>query len=107
MHGHRHGFFHQLVVVDAFPDQAPLLGLFGAEFFAQHGQTGGAGLADQARQMIRAAGIGNQAQFAERFDKAGRAGGDDDIAGQRKIGAGAGGDAVDGADDRHWQRAQR
>src|SRR5450830_358605 len=82
MRGHCHRFSHQLIVVHALPDQAPLLRLFGAEFFAQHGQSGGAGLADQAGQVVRAARVGDQAQLAEGFDETGRAGRQHDVAGQ-------------------------
>src|SRR5579859_4571269 len=56
--------------------------------------------------MIGAAGIGDEANFAERLNEAGRPGSKDDVAGERDIGAGAGCDAVDRADDRLLKAAQ-
>ena len=50
---------------------------------------------------------GIEPDLAERLDEARRLRRDHDVAGEREVGAGAGGDAVDRADDRHRQRAQR
>ena len=47
---------------------------------------------------------GNQADRGEGLDELGALRGDDDVAGERDIGAGAGGDAVDPRDHRHRQR---
>eukprot|EP01022_Parablepharisma_sp_SALTPOND_P021539 TRINITY_DN427_c0_g2_i1.p1 TRINITY_DN427_c0_g2~~TRINITY_DN427_c0_g2_i1.p1 ORF type:complete len:1279 (+),score=502.02 TRINITY_DN427_c0_g2_i1:12957-16793(+) len=104
---HGAGLLHQLVVVDAFPDQAPLLGLLGADLVAQQCHAHGARRAHQARQEIGAAGIGDQPQLAEHFDEIGRACRQHDVAGQRDIGAGTGSHAIDGADHREGQGAQR
>ena len=50
---------------------------------------------------------GMQAQLAERLDEARRSRRDDDVAGERQIGARAGGHAVDRADHGKRQRPQR
>ena len=50
---------------------------------------------------------GIEPDLAERLDEARRLRGDDDVAGEREVGARAGRDAVDRADDRQRQRAQR
>jgi hypothetical protein len=97
---------HQGFVRHAAPDQAPLLGLLGRQLVAQQGQAHRARRADQARQHPGAAGIRDQAQLAEGFDEAGGLRGQHDVAGQRQVGAGAGGHAVHRADHRHRQGAQ-
>ena len=104
---HRCDLGLQLVVVDALPDQAPGLGLLGAEWLGQHGKAARAGGADEARQRPGAAGVGDEADAGEGLQEAGAARGVHQVAGQRDVGAGAGGDAVDGADDRLLQRGDQ
>ncbi|MNS24824.1 hypothetical protein D3C72_567000 [compost metagenome] len=83
-----------------------MLGLFGAQALAQHGQGLGASHADQAGQGPGAAGIRDQADLAEGLDEAGRAGRQHQVAGQRDVGTGAGSHAVHRADHRQRQVAQ-
>ena len=72
---------------------------------AQHGERAGAGIAHRVRQEPGAAEIGDQRDAHEGLVEAGRAGGQDDVAGQREVGAAARRHAVDRADDRLGQRA--
>ena len=94
----------ELVVVDALPDQSPSLGLLGRQRLGQHGEAARARRADQARQHPGAAGVGDEADPGEGLQEAGAAGGVDEVAGERDVGGGAGGDAVDRRDDRLLQR---
>ena len=57
--------------------------------------------------MPASAAVGDQADGRKALDEFGRLGGDDDVAGQRDIRAGAGGDAVDPRDHRLGQAGQR
>src|SRR5438128_1445786 len=50
--------------------------------------------------MPAAAAVGNEAEGGEALDEFGGPGGNDDVAGKRDVGAGAGGDSVDAGDHR-------
>ncbi len=97
---------HQPLVRDGLPDHPPFGRSRGRHGLRQHGQRAGAGHADEARQKPGAAAIRDEADPGEGLHKAGAPRRQHDIAGQREIGAGAGGDPVDRADDRHRQGAQ-
>jgi hypothetical protein len=73
------------------------------QLVARHRQSERARPAHQARQQPGAAAVGNQADPGEGLDETGAAGGDHEVAAEREVGAGAGGDAVDGGDHRHRQ----
>ena len=86
--------------LDAFPDQ-PQSAPFGGKRLPVSAIRR-AGLADEPGQMPATARIGDQAERRKALDELGRFGRDDEIAGQRDIGAGAGSDSVDSGD--HWLR---
>ena len=90
-----------VVIVDALPDQAPLGCLLRRQLLGEQGEAHGARHADALRQEPGAAGVGDQAELAERLQEGGGFLRDDEVAGQRHRAAGAGGDAVDGGDGRH------
>ena len=62
-------------------------------------------IADKTRQKPGAARIRHQADARERLDKRRLQAGNDDIAGERNVASGAGGDAVDRGDDRKGEGA--
>ena len=97
---------HELVVVDGALDHAPGLRLLGADRVGEHHQRAGARLADEARQEPGAAGIRDEADPGEGLQEPRRSRRQHDVAGEREVGAGAGRDAVDRADDRLRQFAQ-
>ena len=97
----------KLGIVDALPDESPGRRLLGGDPVAEQRHSHRPRGADQPRQEIGAAGVGHEPELRERLDEARRPRGDHEIAGERDVGARAGGDAVDRADDRHRQRAQR
>src|SRR5438034_2066069 len=84
----------EIGVIDAMPDKPPLRRLLAAELLAEHRQTDRAGAADQPRKKIRAARVRDEPDLAERLNEARRLRGDDDVAGERDVRAGAGGNAV-------------
>src|SRR5260370_1238581 len=99
-------FVHQPVVGDGLPDHAPFGRRCRRQRLCEQRQRARPRHAEEARQNQGAAAIGNQADAREGLDEARRLRRQHDIAGQRQIGAGAGGDAVDGADHRQRQGAQ-
>ena len=98
-------FGHQRGIIDGLPDHAHALGLLGRHRLAQHGKAARAGIAHGARQEVRSAEIGDQRDAHEGLVEARRPRRQDDVAGQRKVGAAARRHAVDGADDGLGQRA--
>src|ERR1700722_291403 len=98
-------FAHQGVVLDRFPDQAPFLGVSGRERLRQQGEASGSPRSRQAGGGERGPEVGHQSNAREGLDETRRARRQNNVAGQCEIGAGAGGDAIDGADDRHGKGA--
>ena len=101
LRGQRVDFGVERIVVDAFPDQAPVGGGGGGERLAGQREAERAGLADQAREGAscrRCRGSGPSA--AKLWMNLAELAGDDQVAGERDVGAGAGGDSVDAGDDR-------
>src|SRR5258705_489020 len=96
----------QRIVIDHLPDHAPAGGILRAQLLSRQGKAERPGRSDEPRERPRARGIRHQAQLAERLYETGRAGGDDQIAGDRDIGAGAGSDAVHRRDHGHGEAAQ-
>ena len=94
----------ELVVVDHLPDQPPGLGLFGRKRLGQHGESAGARRADEARQCPGAAGVWDETDAGKGLQEARAARRKHQVAGERNVGAGAGGNAVDGGDHRLFQR---
>ena len=88
------------IVLDGFPDQAPFGGLFRRQRLAGEREAERARLPDEPRQGPGAAAVGNQADRREALDELRRFRGDDDVAGERDVRAGARGDAVDARDHR-------
>ena len=97
---------HQLAVVERFPNQSPCFRLVGAKRLGGEGKRACAGGTNESRQQPRAAAIGNEPDLGEGLDEARRARRQNDVAGERDVGAGAGGDAVDRGNDRKRQGAQ-
>src|SRR6266404_2287758 len=97
----------ELAVFDATPDQPPGGGLLGAELVAEEREPERARRADQARQSPRAPRIRHEAQLRECLHEARRACGDHQITGERNVGAGPGGHAVDRCNHRQRQGTQR
>jgi hypothetical protein len=91
------------LVVDRLPDQPPSAALSRRQRLGGQRQAERPRLADQAGQHPGAAAVGDQADRGEGLDEFRRSGGDHDVAGERDIGAGAGGDAVDPGDDRQGE----
>jgi hypothetical protein len=58
---------HQHIVNDAFPDQAPLLGLLGREPFSEQGETTSPRTAEQANEDVRTPHVGNQPQLRAKY----------------------------------------
>ena len=96
----------QLGVLDALPDEPPLRRLLRGELVAQERKAESAGVADQAGQEVRAAGVRHQTELAESLDEARRLGGDYEIAGECQVGARPCCDAVDRTDHGQRQRPQ-
>src|ERR1700704_1120946 len=76
----------QLGIVDALPDEAPARGVLRSQLVAKHRETHRSRSADQSRQEVRAARIGNEADLAERLQETRRLGRNHEIAGERDIG---------------------
>src|SRR5512132_756520 len=85
----------QLGVLDAFPDQSPRGRVFGGQLVAKQREPHRTRVAHEARQEERAPRVGHETDTAERLDEARRSRGDDDVAGERDVSAGACRDAVD------------
>ena len=79
--------------------------VFGAELVAEHRQAQRAARPTRRGSSHGPPQSGTRPIFGERLDEAGRASGEHDVAEQREVRAGAGGDAVDRRDDRHRHRA--
>ena len=93
-------------ILDAAPDHAPGGGLFGGQFVAEQGQAQRPRVADQARQAPCPAAVGNQSELAKGLNEAGGTRRDDQIAGQRDIGARSCRNAIDRRDHGHGQGMQ-
>src|SRR5262249_50349005 len=90
-------------VVDALPDEAPRRRLLGGELVAEHRKPDRTGGADESRQEIGPARVGNEPEVAERLDEARGSRRDDEVAREREVGARARGNAVQRADDGNRQ----
>ncbi len=84
-----HGLFKQLVGGNHARDETGALGLLGAHHAGGQRQVHGLGLADGARQSLRAASAGNHAQLDFGLAELGRVGRDDDVAHHGKLAAAA------------------
>ncbi len=98
--GHALHGCQQIGVVHQARDQANLQGPFGVDRLAHQQHVERPGAADQARQALRGAAAGNDAELALRRGKAGTAAGHAQIAAQRHLQPAAEADAVDGRDGR-------
>ena len=98
---------HQLIVVHDAIDHAPRRRVFGRYRVGEHHERSGARFANEAGQKPGPSRIRNKREPRERLDEPRRAGGEHNVAGKRDIGPGAGGHAVDRADDWLRQTAQR
>ncbi len=87
-------------VGDRLPDHAPVGGVAGRDRLGEERGAHRAGETDLAGQPVGAAGVGDQADAGEGLEEDRGLGGDDHVAGEREVGAGAGGGAVDGGDGR-------
>ena len=90
----------ELGVRDDAVDQAHALGVGGPQRVPEEHQLLRPLRPDQAGQQIGAAAVRHQAPADEHLDELGRFGGQDQIAGEREVGAEAGGGAVDRRDHR-------
>ena len=81
-------------------DQAERCGVGGGQVVAEEQQLLGLLHADQAGEQVGAAAVGDDAAAHEHLDELGGVGGDDEVAGEREVGADAGGGAVDRGDHR-------
>ena len=92
----------EFTVFDTTPDQPPGRGLLSAELVAEQREPERARRADEAWQSPRATRIGHQTELREGLHEARRTRGDHQITGERNIGAGTGGYAIDRCN--HGQR---
>ena len=88
-------------------DEPEPLRVRGRQRLAEQRQLGGLGRADEPRQEPRRAAVRTSPIRPNASRKLAVLGGDPEVAGERERGAGAGGDAVDRADDRLVERAHR
>jgi hypothetical protein len=84
----------------------PGFGLLGRNGLGKQSKGSRPRAADEARQKPGATRVGDETELGEGLTEFGRARGDDDVAGERDVRAGAGSHSVDRADDRHRQLAQ-
>ena len=94
---------HQDFVFHRAPDQSPVCRFVGRQILRQQGEPARARVANQPRQEPRAAGIRDEPNARKRLDESCFETGDHDVAGERDVAAGAGGNAVDRRDHREGQ----
>jgi hypothetical protein len=99
------GFGQQLGVGQHARDQAVAVGLLGRQAARRQAHVHGLGLADGARQALRAAGAGQQGEPDLGQAEARARAGQHDVAGQGQLAAAAQGQAGDGGDDGLAHRA--
>ena len=97
---------HQNLILDRAPDEAPVCSLFAVQALRQQRKAARTRIADEARQEPCSAGIRNQPDTRKGLDEARFQAGNHDVAGERDVGSGAGGNAVHRRYDREGQGTQ-
>ena len=88
-------------------NQPPLLRRLSIQWLATHHPLQGTSAANGAWHKPGAAGIGDQPQFDKGLYEAGRTACQNDVASQSNAATGAGGNAIDGSNDRFFHAAHQ